>query len=307
MAWLNYHHLHYFWTVARLGSVTAAAAELRVAQPTVSGQIRELEKSLGEKLFTRVGRGLTLTATGRTVLGYAEEIFSLGRELQDSLHTGGVGRPQRFVAGVAASVPKILARQLLSPALQLPKPPVLVCRQGSADSLLAQLAAHSLDLVITDTPVGPSSSVRAFNHLLGDCGVIFVGPEPLATRLRGDFPRSLSGAPIALPGAGDSLRRSLTAWFDRQALHPIIALECDDSALLKSFCAAGVGIIPIPDVAEDEVLRHYGLHRVGAAEGVRESFYAVTLERRVKHGAVRAICAAARVETFHEPSPRENR
>lgn len=307
MAWLNYHHLYYFWTVARLGSVTAAAAELRIAQPTISGQLRELERSLGEKLFARSGRGLVLTEKGRTVMGYAEEIFSLGRELQDNLHAGSGGRPQRFVVGLAGSVPKLLAFQLLSPALRLSPPLQLACRQGPAEQLLSELAAHTLDLVITDVPVGPGASVRAFNHLLGECGVLFAAVPSLAARLRVDFPSSLNGAPMVLPGPHSALRRSLSAWLDRHGLHPRVAAECDDSALLKSFGASGLGAVPVPAVAEADVLRHYNLERIGTADGLRESFYAISLERRVKHRGVQAICEAARGGTFLGVTHRENR
>lgn len=307
MDWLNYHHLYYFWTVARLGSVTAAAAELRVAQPTVSGQLRALERSLGERLFVRQGRGLALTETGRTALRYAEEIFSIGRELQDTLHGRGAGRPQRFAVGITDALPRLLAYQLLTPAVALQDRLQLVVRQGSAERLLADLATHTVDLVLADAPVPAGSGVRAFAHPLGECGVLVCAERAVADAHRADFPASLDGAPLLLPGSHSALRRSLDAWFEHRRLRPRVVMECDDSALLKSFGRAGAGLVVIPAVAEDEAVRQYGLCRVGLVEGVRERFYAISLERRLKHPAVRAISAAARGGVFSAAMDRENR
>lgn len=307
MDWLNYHHLYYFWTVARLGSVTAAAAELRVAQPTVSGQLRALERSLGERLFVRQGRGLALTETGRTTLRYAEEIFSIGRELQDTLHGRGAGRPQRFAVGITDALPRLLAYQLLTPAVALHDRLQLVVRQDSTDRLLADLATHTVDLVLADTPVPAGSGVRAFAHPLGECGVLVCGSQPLADAHREGFPASLDGAPVLLPGAHSALRRSLDGWFEHRRLRPRVVMECDDSALLKSFGRAGTGLVMIPTVAEDEAVRQYGLCRVGAVDGVRERFYAISLERRLKHPAVRAISAGARGAVFSAATDRESR
>lgn len=294
MEWLNYHHLYYFWTVARLGSVTAAAAELRVAQPTVSGQIHALEQSLGRKLFARAGRGLALTPTGETVFRYAGEIFTLGRELQDTLQGRAIGVPARFVVGVSDALPSRVAFRILAPALSLPTPVHLVCRQDRTDRLVADLALHTLDLVLADAPIGPGGPVRAFNHPLGECGVVFAASAELAASHRRRFPRSLDGAPMILPGGNSALRRALEQWFVAQELRPRVVAEIDDSALRKSFAQSGAGIVALPAVAEDELLRHYELARVGATDGVRERFYALSLERRLKHPAVLAICSAAR-------------
>lgn len=307
MDWLNYHHLYYFWTVARLGSVTAAAAELRVAQPTVSGQLRALERSLGERLFVRQGRGLALTETGRTALRYAEEIFSLGRELQDTLHGRGAGRPQRFAVGITDAIPRLLAYQLLSPAVALEDRLQLVVRQDSAERLLADLATHTVDLVLADTPVLAGSGVRAFAHPLGECGVLVCAERSVADVFRPGFPSSLDGAPVLLPGPHSALRRSLDAWLEHRRLRPKVVMESDDSALLKSFGRAGAGLVVIPTVAEDEATRQYGLCRVGPMDGVRERYYAISLERRLKHPAVRAISAAARGAVFNASTDRENR
>lgn len=298
MDWLNYHHLYYFWTVARLGSVTAAAAELRVAQPTVSEQLRALESSLGDKLFVRAGRGLALTTTGETVYRYAEEIFALGRELQDSVLGRTAGRSTRFVVGVSDALPKLLAYQLIAPALALPKPVHLICRQDRTDRLAADLALHTVDLVLADAPLGAGVSVRAFNHGLGECGVVFCATPALAAAHRRGFPRSLDGAPMLLPGSNSALRRSLEQWFEAQRIRPRIVVECDDSALLKAIGRSGAGIVAAPAVAEAEIRRHYQLQRVGGTEEVRERFYAISLERRLKHPAVVAICEAARGTLF---------
>lgn len=294
MEWLNYHHLFYFWTVARLGSVTAAAAELRVAQPTVSGQLRALEESFGKKLFARAGRGLALTPAGETVFRYAEEIFTLGRELQDTLQGRATGAPTRFVVGVSDALPTRVAHRILAPALSLPTPIHLVCRQGRTDRLVADLALHTLDLVLADAPLGPGGPVRAFNHSLGECGVVFAAAAPLAAAHRRRFPRSLDGAPMLLPGSNTALRRALDAWFVAQEVRPRVIVECDDSALLKTFAQSGAGIIPVPTVVEDEVLTHYALQRVGATDAVRERVFAISLERRLKHPAVLAVSRAAK-------------
>src|SRR5581483_8757929 len=208
MEWLNYHHLLYFWTVARLGSVTRATEELYLAQPTISAQLRALEESLGEKLFTRVGRNIVLTEMGRVVFRYADEIFSLGRELTDTVKGRSVGRPVQFTVGVVDVLPKLITYRLLQPALQMQEPIRIVCHEDKADRLLAELAVHGVDLVLADAPIGPLVKVRAFNHLLGESGVTIFGPTRLAAKYRRAFPRSLDGAPMLLPTENTSLRRS---------------------------------------------------------------------------------------------------
>jgi LysR family transcriptional activator of nhaA len=298
MEWLNYHHLLYFWTVAREGSVVRAGELLSLTQPTISGQIRALERALGEKLFIRAGRGLALTEMGRTVYAYAEEIFSLGRELLDTVRGRPTGRPIRLVVGVADVLPKLVAYRLLGPALRLPEPVRLVCREDSPDQLVAELAMHRLDLVLSDTPIGPGLSVRAFNHLLGECGVSVFGAPRLAAAHRRRFPRSLDGAPMLLPLPGTAVRRSLDDWFEAQGMRPAVVGEFEDSALLKVFGQSGAGLFCAPSVLEAEVRRHYRVRRLGRIEAVRERFYAISAERRLKNPAVVAICDAARHELF---------
>lgn len=298
MEWLNYHHLLYFWTIARAGSVSAAAAELRLAQPTLSGQLRMLEESLGEKLFERRGRRLVLTDLGREVFRQADEIFSLGRELMDTVRGRSPGRPLRLLVGVADVVPKLVAYRLLEPALRLSKSIHLVCRQDHSDRLLADLAVQALDLVISDAPISSSVKVRAFNHLLGETGVSLFAAPKVAAAHRRRFPRSLDGAPMLLPADTTMLRRALDQWFGAREIRPRIVGEFADSALLKAFGHAGAGIFPGPTVIEAQIRKQYGVTVVGRVDGVTESFYAITVERRLNNPAVAAICEAARENLF---------
>lgn len=298
MAWLNYHHLLYFWTVAREGSIARATQKLHLTQPTISAQIHALEESLGEKLFLRSGRRLVLTEVGQVVYRYAEEIFTLGRELQDVLAGRPTGRPVRLTVGIADQVPKLLAHRLLAPAFGLTEPVHLVCREGKLDRLFADLTTHSLDLVLSDAPLTADTRVRAFNHPLGETGVSVFGVAPLADKYRRGFPRSLDGAPFLLPTEGTSLRRSLEEWFDRERVHPVVAAEFSDSALLKVFGMGGVGLFAAPTAIAADVRRQYEVKALGTLEGVRETFYAITIERRLRQPAVVAIMEAARNRLF---------
>jgi LysR family transcriptional activator of nhaA len=295
---LNYNHLFYFWLAAREGSVTRASEKLDVAQPTVSGQIRALEHALGEKLFARAGRKLALTEMGRIVHHYADEIFSLGRELQDAVLSRPTGRPMLFAVGVADVVPKLVAYRLLEPALRLPQAIRLVCREDRSERLLSELALHNLDLVLTDAPLGTSISVRAFSHLLGESGVTFFGTTALARLYRRRFPRSLAGAPLLLPTGNTSLRRSLEQWFDAEGIRPIIKCEFEDSALLNIFGRTGLGLFPAPSVIEKEIVRQHQVRVIGRVDAVRERFFAISVERRLKHPAVVAISESARLKLF---------
>ncbi|MFN8626062.1 MAG: transcriptional activator NhaR [Candidatus Binatia bacterium] len=297
MEWLNYQHLLYFWAVAHRGSVTRAAAELGLGQPTISAQLRSLEENLGEKLFRRVGRNLVLTEGGRDVLRYADEIFSLGQELLDTVRGRRKGSI-RFAVGVADVVPKRIAYRLLQPVLALPDPVRVICREDKAERLLMELAAHAFDLVLTDLPPAPTVKVKVFSHLLGECGVSFCASAALARTHHRGFPRSLDGAPLLLPTAPTALRRSLNQWLEAQAIRPRIVGEFEDSALLKAFGQAGAGIFPVPTAIEVDVRKQYGVALVGHASDVRARFYAVSLERRLKHPAVVAITHAARGDLF---------
>jgi LysR family transcriptional activator of nhaA len=294
MEWLNYHHLHYFWVVARAGSIARASQELRISQPTISSQLKALEGVLGHPLLERRGRGLVLTDVGRTVQRYADEIFRTGRELQQALK--GLPSTERipFAVGVADVIPKLLASRMLQPALDAVPDLRLACREGPLPALLASLALHELDVVLSDAPPPESVRVRAFAHRVVECGVVFLAAPRLA-RIRKGFPGSLDGAPVLLPAAGTALRRGLAAWFEAREVEPVVAGEFDDGALLKAFGARGLGVFAVPEVIEKEVCSQYGVAPVGRAEEVRERFYALTVERRIRHPAAAAIAEAARV------------
>jgi LysR family transcriptional activator of nhaA len=298
MEWLNYHHLLYFWTVARTGGVSAASAELRLAQPTISGQLRMLEEHFGEKLFHRVGRRLELTDVGRLVYRYADEIFTLGRELTDAVRGRPTGRPLRFAVGVDNQVPKLIAYRLMEPALKLANPVRLVCHEDHTERLLADLAVHALDLVLTDAPLSPSVKVRAFSHLLGECGTTIFAAKGLVERYRRNFPRSLDGAPFLMPSDNTALRRALDQWCAQQDVRPVVVSEFDDSALLSAFGQRGVGLFAAPTAIEAEVRRQYDVRAIGRIDQVRQRFYAISVERRLKHPAVVAISDAAKEKLF---------
>lgn len=293
MEWINYHHLYYFWLVAREGSLARACAELRLSQSTVSKQIHQLEGMLRHTLFVKKGRTLALTESGRVVYRYAEEIFGLGREMLDTLGDRPVGKPLRITVGVADVVPKMVAEHVLAPALSLSGPVRLICREARPDRLLADLAMHELDVILTDAPASPHVKIRAFNHLLGSSGVAFFGRASLASRYRRNFPESLNGAPMLLPAENTMLRRSLEQWFETRNVRPVVLGEFDDSALLKAFGHRGIGIFPASIVIAKEIEAQYKVRWIGNASGVRESLYAVTVERRIKHPSVAALCRAA--------------
>ena len=295
---LNYHHLRYFWTVARLGSIARATEELHLTQPAISAQLRTLEVSLGEQLFARSGRALTLTEVGRLVFRYADDIFTTGRELQETLAGHSVGRPGRLTVGMVDALPKLLAYRFLEPAMAMPEPIRLVLREDKPDRLLADLAIHALDLVLSDAPVPATVRVRAHSHLLGECGVTVFGAPALAAAHRRGFPRSLDHAPFLAPTDNSVLRRSLDAWFAQQGVHPLIVAEVEDSAVLKVFGQRGLGLFAAPTVLEREIRRQYGVRVVGRIEAVRERFYAITSERKLTHPAVLAITRAARRDIF---------
>lgn len=296
--WLNYHHLLYFWVVAKKGTITAACEELRLAQPTISAQLRALEKDLGHKLFRRVGRKLVLTDSGRIVYRHAEEIFPVGQDLIDTLEGRPTGAPARLRVGVTDVFPKLLAYRFLAPALNLPEPVHIICYEGKPGDLLGQLAAHELDLVLSESPIGPEVQIRAFHHQLGECGVSIFAAKSLAGSYRRRFPRSLDGAPFLLPTENTARRRSLDHWFAMKDMRPLIVGEFEDSALLKVFGQAGAGLFAAPTVIEKETRRQYGVLLVGRLEEVRERFYAISLERKLKHPAVVSIVETAHRELF---------
>jgi LysR family transcriptional activator of nhaA len=291
---INYKHLHYFWVVAKQGSIARASESLHITPQTISGQISLLEDSLGEALFQKMGRNLELTDTGRMVLSYADEIFALGGELEEMVSNMPSEKPMTFKVGVADAVPKSIAYRLLSPALELPDPVRMVCKENSLEELLAELALHKIDLVIADSPIPPGVNVRGYNHPLGESGVSFLAAAELADHVRDDFPDSLDGAPMLLPSEINVLQTRLLQWFDSLHIHPRIVGEFDDSALMKVFGQAGKGIFVSPTAIAEEVARHFGVEIIGNTEKVREQFYAISFERKISHPAVVAITQTAR-------------
>jgi LysR family transcriptional activator of nhaA len=300
MDWLNYHHLLYFWVVTREGTIARACDQLHLTQPAISKQLRQLEHSVGEKLFKRVGRNLALTETGQLVFRYADEIFSLGQELTEALKGKPARSRARLLVGIAGVVPKLIAYRLLEPVLHLPEPVQLICDERGLVDLLAELAQHRLDVVLSDSPLSPAVNVRAYNHLLGECGVSILGSSSLARKFRRGFPQSLDDAPFLLPTQKSMLRRSLDQWFDSQGIRPDVWGEFDDSALLKVFGQTGQGLFPVPSAVEKETCRQYHAQPVGRLDAVRERFYAISVERRLKHPAVKAITEAAHDTLFKE-------
>lgn len=298
MEWLNYHHLLYFWTIVKEGGVAPAAKALGLTQPTISGQLKSLEESLELKLFERVGRKLELTDDGHMVFRYADEIFGLGRELIDTVKGRPTGRPLQLRVGVSDALPKLVCHDLLEPALRLPEPVQIICHGDKTERLLAALALRGLDLVLSDVPVGSNVKVKAFNHLLGECGVTFFATPELAREYRADFPRSLDGAPILLPSRDSLSRRSLDRWFEASGIRPRVVAEFDDSGLLKSFGQGGEGIFVAPTVVDEAVYQQYGAAVVGRTDQVVERFYAITVERRIKNPAVAAISQYAKHNLF---------
>ncbi len=299
MAWLNYHHLLYFWTVARAGTIAAASKELHLSQPTISTQLKTLEESLGQKLFQRQGRKLVLTDVGQTTFRYADEIFRLGKELQKALETGGTpGTGLRFAVGVADVIPKLVAQRLLEPAFDAVPLLQLECHEGPLPQLLAQLALHELDVVLSDSPAPADIKVKAFSHALGESGTTFFARTGQAASLRRGFPKSLDGTPMLLPSRSTTVRRQLEIWLDTLGVRPKVVAEFDDSALLMTFGMRGRGVFAAPTVIEDEVCRQYDVQVVGRTEDVTERFWAISVERRLRHAAVVAVADSARRELF---------
>lgn len=292
MEWMNYHHLYYFWTVAKEGGLAPASEKLRLAQSTLSGQIKTLENSFGQVLFEKCGRGLVLTETGRMVCRYAEEIFALGRELVDTLNDRPVGLPLRVTIGIADVVPKLLVRKIIEPVLNIPGGVKLLCMENKPDVLLAELSLHQVDVVIMDAPVGPHNKIKAHSRLLLESGISFFGTRDLFERYRNGFPASLDGAPVLLPFGNTSLRRSLENVFKTLGVAPVVKGEFEDAALMKSFGEMGIGLYPAPSVIAEDVQRQFTAMLLGEVPFVTEKYFAVTVDRKIIHPAVAAICGS---------------
>jgi LysR family transcriptional regulator, transcriptional activator of nhaA len=299
MQWLNYHHLLYFWVVAREGSITQASKQLRLAHPTISGQIHQLEEALGEKLFLRQGRNLALTDAGRLAFRYADEIFALGREFQEAIKGRSSKQPMRLVVGVSDVLAKSIVHRILEPAFQLEAKVCVVCREDrSLDAFMDELTSHTVDVVLSDTPAGSGTSVRTFSHPLGECGTSFFAVPRLARTCRRGFPRSLDGVPVLLPSGASTFRRALDEWFESHSVRPVVVAELDDLALASAFGEAGKGVFAAPDVLAKEIRKRHGVQLVGRAPAVRQRFYAISVERKIKHPGVAAICEVARKHIF---------
>ncbi len=295
---LNYKHLRYFWMVAKSGSIARAGERLHLTPQSISGQLRELEEALEVELFRRAGRGLELTDVGRRVLSYADEIFGLGDELLEMLRDRTLTTALPFRVGIADSVPKSIAYRLVEPALQMEEPLRFICREGRLASLLADLAVHRVDMVIADRPMPTNLNVRGYNHFLGESSLTVFGVPDLIARLPGDFPAKLDQAPFLLPGEDVAIRPKLLQWFEARQLRPRILGEFDDSALLKAFGQAGVGLFVAPTAIAGYVCTHYDVEAIGRIDEVSEQVYAITTERRLTHPAIIAISRAAQQEVF---------
>lgn len=294
MNWLNYHHLQYFWAVSQEGSVAKASEKLHVTPATISIQLRDLEKQLGVKLFRKAGRGLVLTEMGTAVQSYANDIFATGQELLDMVHGRPGEGPILFRVGIKDVMPKLIAYQLLEPTLQTAEEIRVACHEGDVSRLIADLAIHKLDVVLSDTPIDPSMKVKAYSHLLGESDVVLVGTKELAKKVRKDFPDSLNSTPILLPMKDTVLRRSLDIWFDENQIRPQIRGEFEDSAMMKIMGKAGVGVFPVTAIISEEVQAMYRVELIAKVPGVTERFYALSVERKIKHPAVLAISEVAR-------------
>lgn len=297
---MNYKHLHYFWVVAHEGSIAKASAKLHITPQTISGQLSLLEDRIGNNLFEKVGRGLQLTETGNLVLQYADEIFELGRELNDVLRGAPVVGPSEFIVGAASALPKTIVYKIIEPALHLEHDISLTSREGPVDTMLADLSIHKVDMVLSDTPITNSVSVKAYNHLLGESGLsCFVAPR-LAKSFKKNFPYSLHNAPVLLPTPQYAIRQLIDGWLEENGVSPIISGQFDDSALMKSFGQAGVGAFFMSSTIEEEVCKNFNVRVVGRVTEIKQKFYAISAERKVKHPAVAAICDSARSALFGE-------
>jgi LysR family transcriptional activator of nhaA len=298
MRHLNYSHLQYFWAVAREGSIAKASESLHLTPQTISGQLKLLDEAVGSPLFNRVGRRLVLSDTGRLVFEYADEIFSVGAELASVVRGNHMSGPKTLSLGIVSSMPKLIAERIVAPAMLVEQPVRVRCHESSIEQLLSELAIHKLDLVLSDQPVPDGLSIKAYNHRLGESGMSFFSRRNRSRRYRTKFPDSLNDAPLLLPSQHSALRRRLDDWFENHELSPRIAGEFDDSALLKAFGEAGAGVFAAPTVIEDEICRMYRMSVIGRTDEIKERFYAISAERRLKHPSVVLITDTARTKLF---------
>jgi LysR family transcriptional activator of nhaA len=289
---INYKQLHYFWAVAKAGSIVRASKQLHITPQTLSGQIGILEESLGVSLFRRVGRGLEITEIGQLALTYADDIFQTAHALEETLRSGAKQNYRLFRVGISDSVPKSIAYHLLAPAMLLKEPIKIICREGKLEPLLGELAIHKLDLVLADRPMPSEIDIKGSSKLLSECGISFFGTAKLAEKHSGSFPKNISNAPLLVPGEDSTIRKRLMQWLSAQRIHPQIIGEFDDSALMRAFGQAGIGIFTAPCVIEDEVMQQHNVIKFGQTDEITERFYAISVEKRASHPAVVAVNAA---------------
>lgn len=285
MQQLNYHHLYYFYVTAREGSIMRAASLLHLTPQTVSGQIATFEDYLGKKLFDRKGKRLILNQQGQFVYSYAEDIFSLGSELLQNLKQKESSHHLQFTIGVTDIIPKVLAFDLFRTCIDYDENLKLVCKEGDLESLLGDLALNKLDLIFSDQPLPPGGNIKAYNHFVGETGMTFFAEQSLAEKLQSGFPLSLHRAPMLLPGEKSTLRVELIAWFDRLGIVPDIAAEFEDSALMKLFGQGGYGVFCAPSPIAEHVTKQFQVEVVGSTNDIREDFYLISPERKLKHPA----------------------
>lgn len=293
MEYLNYHHLRYFWAVAKEGGLTKAAAKLHVSQPTISAQIQALEGALGAKLFRHSGRNLALTETGQHVLGFAEEIFSLGQDLLNSVKQRPTARPLRLYLGVADALPKPVACRIIEPVFRLAQPVQISCWETRLSDMLVELTAYRMDVILADEPASSGVTPNVFNHFLGESDVTFCAVPAVAAKLRRSFPKSLNGAPALLPMSNSGLRRSLEKWFHATGVRPRLVGEFEDPALVTTLALQGLGFMSVPSIVAQEAVRSYGFRLIGRTRECQQQFYAITAERKLTHPAVLAITSGA--------------
>jgi LysR family transcriptional regulator, transcriptional activator of nhaA len=295
---VNFKHLYYFWVSAHAGSLVRAGVQLHITPQTLSGQIKLLEEALDKKLFKKSGRNLEVTDAGRLALDYADEIFSLGAELESAVRREQEIAQTQLRVGIADSVPKAVAYRLLEPALNRFESLRLLCHEGKLHALLSQLAVHRLDLIVADAPMPSDVNVKAFNHSLGRSTLSCFATKPLAARAAGNFPASLGGMPMLLPGTDSAVRRKLDHWLRSRGISPRIVGEFDDGALTIAFGREGRGVLFAPTVLAEQLKREHALSEIGRIETIAEEFFAISIERRISHPAIASIMNAARSELF---------
>lgn len=287
----NYRHLYYFWVVAREGGIARAAARLDMAVQTVSAQVRELERTLGQQLLTPAGRGVALTDAGQAALRQADQIFQLGEQLPEIVRRSSSATADvRLVVGMTDALPKLVLHSLMEPILHT-QALRLVCHVDEFDDLLADLALHRLDVVLADHGPPTNPNLKLYGHALGSSPMAWYAAAPLAAAAQRGFPDSLGRVPIILPSRHAAVRLRLNHWFEQHGLHPRIVGEFEDSALLKAFGASGMGVFPAATRVHEELVRQYRVRRIGPCDAVEEHYFAISAERRVQHPLVHRLLA----------------